>query len=98
MVSRIHVWDLCRIILSFGKINPSVITNVVNGVDELSSSNQESFAYIEKVTGIPAPVNLKAATIVGRKVTSKYALNLLDNKYTFPTFQEGFLDCINEKE
>ena len=22
----------------------------------------------------------------------------LDNKYTFPTFQEGFLDCINEKE
>lgn len=98
MVSRIHVWDLCRIILSFGKINPSVITNVVNGVDELSSSNQESFAYIEKVTGIPAPVNLKADTIVGRKVTSKYALNLLDNKYTFPTFQEGFLDCINEKE
>ena len=98
MVSRIHVMDLCRIILSFGKIHTGVRTNIVNGVDRLSSSNQKTFAYIQKVTGIPIPVSVNQDTVIGRKITSKYAMALLSNKYFFPTFREGFLDCINDKE
>ncbi|MAO88992.1 MAG: hypothetical protein CL880_00455 [Dehalococcoidia bacterium] len=98
MVSRIHVMDLCRIILSFGKIHAGVRTNIVNGVDRLPSSNQETFAYIQKVTGIPIPVSVNQDTVIGRKITSKHAMALLSNKYLFPTFREGFLDCINDKD
>ena len=98
MVSRIHVRDLCRIIMSFGKINPGVNTNIVNGVDTKPSTNHETFSYIEKLTRAPLPVSLQTETVLGRKITSKYAMTLLNNEYVFPTFKEGFLDCINDKE
>jgi len=98
MVSRIHVMDLCRIILSFGKINSTISTNIVNGVDKLPSSNQETFTYIQKVTGTPMPITINQNQVIGRKITSKYAMGLLDNQYIFPTFREGFLDCISDKD
>lgn len=98
MVSRIHVMDLCRIILSFGKIQEGIPANIVNGVDILPSSNQETFAYIQKVTGMSIPITVNQDIVIGRKITSKYAMALLGNKYIFPTFREGFLDCINDKD
>tara|TARA_A100001037_G_scaffold306093_1_gene349191 strand:- start:20313 stop:21140 length:828 start_codon:yes stop_codon:yes gene_type:complete len=98
MVSRIHVQDLCRIILSFGTPKPGVNTSIVNGVDIMPSTNQGTFAYIEKLTGVTLPINMKTDTVLGRKITSKYAKTLLNNEYVFPTFREGFLDCIQNEE
>lgn len=98
LVSRIHVMDLCRLILSFSKADLNLGTDIVNGVDTLPSANKETFRYIETITGIYIPGNWDLDIVTGRKVISKYSGDLLDNKYVFPTFREGFLDCMKYKE
>jgi nucleoside-diphosphate-sugar epimerase len=94
MVTRIHVHDLCRLILAFGKPDVGIEAGIVNAVDERSSSNRDTFAYCEDVLGVTVPGDWRTAAPQGRSVVSRYASSLLGGEYRFPTFKEGFADCL----
>ncbi len=94
MVTRIHVHDLCRLILAFGAAGADIGTATVNAVDERSSSNRETFGHLETVLGFTVPGEWRTAQPVGRRVVSRYTAGLLDGGYRFPTYREGFADCL----
>ena len=95
MVTRIHVHDLCRLILSFGRLQPGIEANLVNAVDRRPSSNRETFEHLERVLGITVPGDWRNEAPKGRMVVSKYADSLLGGHYRFPTYREGFADCLS---
>jgi nucleoside-diphosphate-sugar epimerase len=94
MVTRIHVHDLCRLILAFGRPDVALPVSTVNAVDERSSSNRDTFTYLEGVLGVTVPGDWRTARPMGRSVVSRYTANLLGGEYRFPTFKEGFADCL----
>lgn len=94
MISRIHVHDLCRLILAVGTHHNAETATLVNGVDEHPSPNSETFSYIEDALGISIPGGWKEAQPEGRRVVSLYASQLLKGSYQFPTYKEGFPDCL----
>jgi hypothetical protein len=94
MVTRIHVHDLCRLILAFGKADVGLPVSTVNAVDERSSSNRDTFGHLEGLLGITVPGDWRTAAPQGRSVVSQYAAGLLGGEYRFPTFKEGFADCL----
>jgi hypothetical protein len=94
MVTRIHVHDLCRLILAFGKADVGLPISTVNAVDERSSSNRDTFAHLQGVLGVTVPGDWRTARPMGRSVVSRYAAGLLDGQYRFPTYKEGFSDCL----
>ncbi len=94
MVTRIHVHDLCRLILAFGKADVALPVSTVNAVDERSSSNRDTFAHLEDVLGITVPGDWRTARPMGRSVVSRYAAGLLGGQYRFPTYKEGFSNCL----
>lgn len=96
LVSRIHVHDLCRLILAAGRPDTVVRTPVVNAVDTYPSTNFETFSYIEELLGITLPGNWRTAAPTGRRIVSRYAQRLLGGTYCFPTFREGFLHCLRD--
>ena len=68
---------------------------LVNAVDERPSLNSETYAFIEETLGIEIPGEWRNARPEGRKITSLYAKELLGGSYTFPTYREGFEDCLS---
>ena len=98
MVTRIHVHDLCRLILSFGRAQPRIEANLVNAVDRRPSSNRETFEHLEGVLGITVPGDWRKEAPKGRMVASKYADGLLGGHYRFPTYMEGFAACLNSPD
>ena len=94
MVTRIHVHDLCRLILAFGEPDVGLPVSTVNAVDERSSSNRDMFAFLEELLGISVPGDWRTASPQGRSVVSRYAAGLLGGTYRFPTYKEGFADCL----
>jgi len=94
MVTRIHVHDLCRLILAFGKADAGLPVSTVNAVDERSSSNRDAFAHLEEVLGVTVPGDWRTARPMGRSVVSRYAADLLGGQYRFPTYKEGFSNCL----
>ena len=94
MVTRIHVHDLCRLILSFGRVQTGTRANLVNAVDRRPSCNRETFEYLERLLGITVPGNWRNEAPKGRMVVSKHADGLLGGHYRFPTYREGFAACL----
>ncbi len=92
MVSRIHVHDLCRLVLALGRAEPGPA--LVNAVDEGPSSNRETFSHLEGVLGVTVPGRWRTAAPAGRRVVSGHARALLGGRYAFPTYREGFADCL----
>ena len=92
MVTRIHVHDLCRLILAHGRARAAPA--VVNAVDERPSSNRETFSHLERVLGIEVPGAWRTAEPTGRRVVSMHARSLLGGRYVFPTYREGFAACL----
>ena len=95
MVTRIHVHDLCRLILEFGKVQPGIEASLVNAVDRRPSSNRETFDHLERELGITVPGDWRNEAPKGRMVVSKYADRLLGDHYRFPTYREGFAACLS---
>lgn len=93
VISRIHVHDLCRIVLKL--FQSETDTRLVNAVDEQPSLNSETYAFIEETLGIEIPGDWRKAPPEGRKVTSLYAKDLLQGSYTYSTYREGFRDCLS---
>lgn len=94
MVTRIHVHDLCRLILAFGKADPGIPATTVNAVDDRPSSNREVFAHLESVLGITVPGDWRDESPVGRRVITRFSSGLLGGQYRFPTYKEGFAHCL----
>ena len=92
MVTRIHVHDLCRLILALARAPNSPA--IVNAVDERPSSNRETFAHLERVLGIQVPGPWRTAPPTGRRIASRYARELLGGQYRYPTYREGFAACL----
>ena len=94
MVTRIHVHDLCRLVLAVGRTGPGAEPRLINAVDSRASSNLETFQYLEREMGITVPGNWRTQPPRGRKVLSKYASALLGGQYRFPTYREGLADSL----
>lgn len=88
MISRIHVHDLCRLILSTAQKQD--IPEVINAVDDLPSLNRETFSFLEKLLKIEIPGEWRTSPPEGRSIKSLYAKNILGGHYVFPTYREGF--------
>lgn len=89
MVSRIHVYDLCQLILACVDQNTPPL---VHGVDLKSSLNAEVFSFLEEALGISVPGPWRGQGPSGRAVRSLFAQQLVS--YRYPTFREGFADAI----
>ena len=96
VVSRIHVTDLCRLVLAVASaaVAGGKPPRYVNAVDLRPSPNKETFEYIERLLDITVPGNWREGGPVGRKVTSKHAAELLGGRYEYPSYREGFVDCL----
>jgi len=97
MVSRIHVYDLARLVLALGNLSDNEGPYVVNAVDEKPSSNRETFTYLERRLGIKIPGGWRAARPKGRKIVSNYVKTLLGGRFTYPSYEEGFDNCLTEE-
>lgn len=89
MVSRIHVYDLCQLILACARDSAPPL---VHGVDLQPSLNAEVFSYLEGELGISIPGTWRTEKPSGRAVRSLFAGRLIAWRY--PTFREGFADAI----
>ena len=98
MVSRIHVHDLARLVLAVGRLEGTAGPTIVNAVDERSSSNRETFTYLGQRLGMDIPGDWRTAKPQGRQVVSKYAKTLLKGRFAYPSYKEGFDECLTEEE
>lgn len=90
MVSRIHVYDLCQLVLACAREESP--PNLVHGVDLRSALNREVFSFLEEELGIQVPGTWRTELPSGRAVKSLYAPAMI--AYRFPTYIEGFRDSI----
>lgn len=95
-VSRIHVHDLCRIIIaaSYRRFtDPDFLFNgadgnLIHAVDCKPSSQNETYSFIEKTYGIEIPGNWRDQPYNGRMITSLYTTDLI-GPYKYPSYREG---------
>ena len=92
MVSRIHVYDLCQLIVACARAEEP--PPLIHGVDERPSLNREVFTFLENELGVSVPGSWRTEDASGRAVKSLYAASLI--AYRFPTYREGFLDSIEK--
>ncbi|HSR69313.1 MAG TPA: NAD-dependent epimerase/dehydratase family protein [Acidobacteriota bacterium] len=95
MVSRVHVDDLCRVILASAQRQENKAVRLVNAVDARSTLNSEVFRWIEEELDIIVPGDWRQAAPRGRQVTSLYLPGMIGGRYRFPTYKEGFRDCLS---
>lgn len=99
-VSRIHVHDLVRLFLAMAvrlRANPGdPIVRLVHAVDEKPTANREVFLFLEQELGISVPGEWRDAPARGRIIRSRYARELLADRYQYPTYVEGFRACLEE--
>lgn len=98
MVSRVHVHDLCRVVLAAISQPESKAVRLVNAVDARSTLNSEVFRWIEEELDIIVPGDWRQAHPRGRQVTSLYLPEMIGGSYDFPTYKEGFRDCLSAGE
>ncbi len=92
MVSRIHVIDLCRIVIALASApNPPAL---VNAVDRAPVPNAEVFAWLEDRLNMRIPGDWRGRPPVGRAVRTLYTEALLAGNYRFATYREGFEDAL----
>ncbi len=102
-VSRIHVQDLCRLILVVGRrlyeargdSLPSLFPgygrrNLLLAVDPTPSATADTLAFIHKTWGLSVPH--VDGPVVGRRLQSLYASRL--GPFDFPDYRSGFLHCM----
>ena len=94
--SRIHVHDLLRLCFALsGNIKEKNNIKLVHAVDQNTASYSEVLDYIKNELKIEIPFEFNEnSKPKGRIIKSLYALDLLDNKFTYPTYKEGFNNCI----
>lgn len=92
IVSRIHVHDLCRVILALAlHAAPPVL---VNAVDRTPTGNAELFAWLEERLRITIPGDWRETALTGRAIASLYMEELLGGRYRFESYREGFEDAL----
>jgi hypothetical protein len=92
VVSRIHADDLARLahaLLQYAGDDVAA-PRLVHGVDELPTANAEIFLFLEQELGVVIPGAWRSARPFGRRVTSRHARALLEGRYAYPTYREGF--------
>ncbi len=98
VVSRIHVHDLCRLILTLGlrslELDEEERPRLVHAVDEDPAPRAEVYSYLEELLGIQIPGDWRTDRPRGRQIRSLFAKGLLGGRYRFPSYLEGFPDCI----
>ncbi len=97
VVSRIHVYDLCRLILLLISAAPSVAAGLVHAVDRCPAPYSELFAYLEGELQIKIPSFRYSDPPVGKIVRSLYAGQLL-GRYRFPTYRQGFAALFRQSD
>ncbi|HSR54260.1 MAG TPA: hypothetical protein VLV83_25830 [Acidobacteriota bacterium] len=95
MVSRIHVHDLCRVVLAAAGQDEKKAVRVINAVDARSTLNSEVFQWIEEELDVIIPGDWRDAPPYGRQVTSLYLPQMIDGHYLYPTFKEGYRACLS---
>ncbi len=95
VVSRIHVHDLCRLILALAEAAPQKpAPTLVHAVDESPVPNREVFEFLEEMLGIQVPGNWRQEPPRGRKIVSLHAKQLLGGTYRHPSYRQGFAACL----
>lgn len=93
MVSRIHVHDLCRLAMAIAARGQEA-PRIINGVDRAPALNAEVFSYLEELLGIRVPGEWRSSPPQGRRIVSLHAEDLLGGEYRYPTYREGFPQCL----
>ena len=99
-VSRIHLKDLARIILTcFAKTLPQRSIYLVG--DLKPTTHKEVATWLCQRLNIPlppvAPLDTVSPTLRGnRQICAKRILQELNLQLEFPTYQEGYADCLKE--
>jgi hypothetical protein len=97
-ISRIHLQDLARIILAaFAKPLPISSTYLVGDIEP--ASQLEVVQWLCKKMKLPLPKeaelnNTPVSLTANRRVNAKKILDELDIKLQFPTYKEGYSDCL----
>ena len=95
LISRIHVHDLLRLAFALGQEAQSPA--LVHAVDQRTVGYKEVFSFLEKEFGFSVPGDWPNAPLRGRIIQSLHAKKLLQGKYSFPSYQEGFRAVLARK-
>ena len=98
LVSRIHVHDLCRLIMAMVALKKEDALNLVNGVDLEPTENKVIFEWMEEELKLNIPGSWRDENPTGRKIKSLYGETLLGGRYRYPSFREGFRAIIAQKK
>ena len=93
-VSRIHVHDLCRLLFALGQKDLKSLPSLVHAVDKKVACYYEIFSFLEKILDFKIPGNWRESKKSGRIIQSLYAEKLLEGRYSFPSYKEGFSDIL----
>lgn len=96
VISRIHVYDLCQLILALFQAQPSLAPRLTHAVDEEAAPYSQVFAWLEQELGIRVPHFCYHAPPTGRIIASLYARGLLKG-YQYPTYRQGFADLLRQQ-
>lgn len=97
VVSRIHVHDLCRLILALAQpSSPGSLPAIVHAVDEACVPLKVVFEFLEDLLAIQIPGNWRRAPARGRKIVSLHAKSLLAGAYKYPSYKQGFVACLGD--
>lgn len=91
-VSRIHVHDLARLMVAAATAPDA--PRIVNAVDERPASNREVFGFLEDLLSITVPGDWRTESAVGRAIGSGFRAALLPDGLRFPSYREGFRNCL----
>lgn len=95
VVSRIHVHDLCRLVLALAHPPTTGSSpSIVHAVDEASVPIGEVFEFLEALLSIQIPGNWHGSPARGRRIVSLYAKSLLGGTYRYPSYKQGFAACL----
>ncbi len=100
VVSRIHADDLARLAnaLLQSAAADAAGPRLVHGVDQQPTANAEIFLFLEEQLGVVIPGAWRGARPFGRRVTSRYAADLLGGRYLYPTYREGFRALLQARD
>ena len=84
VISRIHVHDLCRLILRLPDYNKGRIL-MIHATDNSPTSNREIFSKIEEKYSLKIPGNWRNEESYGKKIISLHCQKIL-KKYDYPSF------------
>lgn len=95
VVSRIHVHDLCRMVIALSRAHKTrnFPAKIIHAVDTQPVQNSEIFKYLEEEYAFELPKCFHERLPAGRPIISVYRDQLIPN-LRFPDYRSGLADCL----